>query len=127
MNFISASQLEAVAQLEFADIVRETILYDVNSLRIILNDNSYIDLWFSLRRSGRFSFHWERTTQDDTIYLHDNAPDAEWKHIATFPQHFHEGSQGQVKESYLNNDPLLALREFLVFAHLRLKPAIKSE
>lgn len=48
MKFISASQLEAIAQLEFADIVRETIVYDVNSLRIILSDTSYIDIWFSL-------------------------------------------------------------------------------
>ncbi len=116
MDFISASQLEAVAQLEFPDIIRETVLSDVNALRIIMIDNSYIDIWFSLRRSGRFSFHWERTAIDNTIYRHDNAADMDWQHIATFPQHFHNRSQVNVTESYLSKDPVLALREFLSFA-----------
>jgi len=36
--------------------------------------------------------------------------------VGTFPKHFHDGSEDNVRESYLSEDPAEALREFLRFA-----------
>src|SRR5438046_2574062 len=82
-------------------------------LRIILTDGSFVDVWFSLKLQGRYSFHWERQAIDGTIYRHDNAPHRRWEAVATFPRHFHNGSETNVSESYLSAVPEEALREFL--------------
>jgi hypothetical protein len=49
------------------------------------------------------------------IYRHDNAPHRRWEAVATFPRHFHNGSETNVSESYLSAVPEEALREFLTF------------
>ncbi|HJH27103.1 MAG TPA: hypothetical protein C5S37_10140 [Methanophagales archaeon] len=36
--------------------------------------------------------------------------------VKTFPKHFHNGSEGNVCESLISDDPANAIREFLVFA-----------
>jgi len=41
--------------------------------------------------------------------------------VKTFPKHFHEGSEEQVRESYLSDVPEEGLREFLAFARSRLQ------
>ncbi len=79
-------------------------------------------IWFSLKVADRYSYHWERRTADNTLYRHDNAPDADWKHVSTYPKHFHNGSQGNVVGSNISDDPNEALREFLKFARAILKP-----
>jgi hypothetical protein len=81
-----------------------------------VKDSSFIDVWFSLKVSGRFSYHWERRHIDGTIYRHDNFPDTNWKKVSTFPKHFHNGSQDAVEESRIDDDPLIALRQFMDFA-----------
>jgi hypothetical protein len=35
--------------------------------------------------------------------------------VATFPKHFHDGSEEQVIESHLSEEPEQALRQFLAF------------
>jgi len=40
--------------------------------------------------------------------------------VATFPHHFHDGSEGNVVESHLGESPEGALREFLAFVRERL-------
>jgi hypothetical protein len=43
-----------------------------------------------------------------------------WRHISTFPKHFHNGSESNVTESLLSDEPENALREFLAFVRLKL-------
>jgi len=108
-------QLRLIAESEFADVVQTTeIIRD--KLRVLLNDGSYIDFWWSSQIQGRFAHHWERSHIDGTIYRHDNMPHRQWQYVVTFPQHFHDGSPSEVTESYLPTEPEEALRQFLDFA-----------
>lgn len=107
--------LAQIAHSEFADIVVAT-RFDGNQLRIVLSDSSYIDFWWSMRLPGRFAQHWERRHVDGTIYRHDNAPHSKWKHLSSFPQHFHHKIDSTVVASDLSTKPEATLRQFLQFA-----------
>ena len=74
-----------------------------------------MDVWFSLTRNNKYSYHWERRKLDETIYRHDNVPHPKWKHISTYPKHFHKTSEDNVKESYINDNPEIAIQEILNF------------
>ncbi len=115
MSLVDVERLREIAEVEFADIVVEAITPDINELRIILTDGSFVDVWFSLKLQGRYSFHWERRAIDGKIYRHDNSPHKRWESVATFPKHFHDGSETNVSESHLGEAPEVALREFLAF------------
>ncbi len=118
---VDTERLKDIAEIEFSGIVEETVVTDINELRIILIDGSFIDVWFSLKLKGRYSYHWERRFVDGSIYRHDNAPHYRWNVISTFPKHFHNGSEDVVGESYISDKPELALREFLNFAITHIK------
>lgn len=124
MKLVDAEQLREIAEVEFADIVAEAFVPDANELRIILTDGSFVDVWFSLKLTGRYSYHWERRAVDGTIYRHDNAPHKRWLSVATFPKHFHNASESNVVNSNLSEAPEDALREFLTF--VREKMGISS-
>lgn len=126
MNLVDVGRLRQVAEVEFADIVADGYVPDLNELRLVLIDGSFVDAWFSLKLAGRYSYHWERRAIDGTIYRHDNAPHTNWQSVATFPHHFHDGSEGNVVESHLSDSPEQALRQFLAFARERLRSAAES-
>lgn len=107
--------LQNIVECEFADIVCGTAKGDGNELRIFLNDGSFVDIWFSMKLQGRYSYHWERRAVDGTLYRHDNAPHLKWREISTFPKHYHDGTEDNVTASYINDDPEQAIREFLTF------------
>ena len=109
-----------IAETEFSDIVVETLVPGPNELRIILADNSFLDVWFSLKLANRYSYHWERRAIDGRIYRHDNAPHRRWQGIVTFPHHFHNGSEMEVTESHISQIPADALREMLEFVRANL-------
>ena len=90
-------------------------------LRLHIIDGSYIDVWFSRKISGRYAYHWERRHIDASIYRHDNRPHAGLRDLKTFPMHFHDGSDRNIKVSNLGDDPVEAVRSFLVFARRRLR------
>lgn len=113
MSLVDVERLREIAEVEFADIVAEASIPGINELRIILSDGSFVDVWFSLKLHGRYSFHWERRAIDGTIFRHDNAPHNRWKSIATFPRHFHDETESNVSESHLSAIPEEGLREFL--------------
>ena len=109
---------------EFYDIVvdaqlRLTSSGAIERLRIFLKDESFVDVWLS--SSGKYSFHWEHRHMRGLIHRHDNAPHIRWEKIKTFPKHFHDGSEGNVKESTISDNPIEAVREFLSFIRLKLK------
>lgn len=110
-------QLE-VARQKFGDIVSEgEILYTESKeplkLRLSIVDGSIVDVFYSSR--GKYSYHWDRRIINGTIYRHDNAPHNRWKKIKTFPKHFHQETEYNIKESYISADPLFAIEEFLEF------------
>jgi hypothetical protein len=51
---------------------------------------------------------------------HDNIPHAKWKFVKTFPKHFHNGSEENVIESNISDNPEKAIREFLKFVRIYL-------
>lgn len=112
--------LKEIAEIEFSDIVAE-VLTGLNTMRIIFTDESYCDVWFSLKLPGRYSFHWERSFLDGTIYRHDNAPHMRWRGMKTFPKHFHNSSEDRVEESYLPEDPSEAVRYVISFVSAKIK------
>ena len=74
MKLADCRRLCALAREEFADNVLDARDIETNELRILLVDGSSIDVWYSLKLVGRYSYHWERRAIDGTIYRHDNAP-----------------------------------------------------
>jgi len=40
--------------------------------------------------------------------------------VGTFPDHFHDGDEGTIVESYLDSAPEAALRQVLEFVHRQL-------
>jgi hypothetical protein len=116
--------LRQIALRDFSDIVLQAhTLYlptgDPHKLRIEIADGSFLDVFISA--SGRYSYHWERRlTAAGDLYRHDNAPHLKWRHVATFPKHFHNGAEANVVESYLSNDPQEALHELLGFVRHKL-------
>lgn len=120
MTFANISRLREIAEVEFGEIVVDTKSPDLNELRIMLVDGSFVDVWFSLKLEGRYSYHWECKAIDGTIYRHDNAPHKLWRELETFPKHFHDGSEERVQESVISEVPEEGLREFLAFVRDRL-------
>jgi hypothetical protein len=53
VSLVDVERLREIAKVAFADI---------------LTDASIVDVWFSLKLQGRYSFHWERRTLDGKIY-----------------------------------------------------------
>ena len=56
---VNLRALKDIAEIEYGSIVEDTILIDVNAMRVLFYDGSYLDVWFSLKLEGRYSYHWE--------------------------------------------------------------------
>lgn len=113
-------RLAFIALREFPDVVVGTETVD-GKLRIFITDDSFIDIWFSEKRKGIYAYHWERRMVDGTIYRHDNLPDRGARNLETFPKHFHEGSEENIRESSISDDPEQAVRQFLTFVRESLR------
>ena len=116
--------LRTISLNEFADLVVSARIVslptgDPLKLRLDIVDGSLLDVFISV--SGRYSYHWERRlTSSGDLYRHDNAPHRRWRHVATFPKHFHDGSDSNVVASHVSDDPKDAMREFLTFVRHKL-------
>ena len=117
---VNVQKLREIAEVEFDDIV-EDVIVELNELRIVLIDGSYVDVWFSLKLKDRYSYHWERKSIDGSIYRHDNAPHARWKNLPTFPKHYHSRSEDTVIPSHISDNTESALRDFLDFVSKYMK------
>ncbi|MBC8224369.1 hypothetical protein H8E65_07265 [Candidatus Bathyarchaeota archaeon] len=107
-------RLAFISLREFPDVVVGTEIVE-GKQRIFIADDSFMDIWFSVKRRGVYAYHWERRMVDGSIYRHDNLPDREARDLSTFPKHFHEGSEENVRESRISDDPGKAIRQFLTF------------
>jgi hypothetical protein len=116
--------LRTISLNEFADVVVSAQIVslpagDPLKLRLDIVDDSLLDVFISV--SGRYSYHWERRLiSKGDLYRHDNAPHDKWRYVATFPKHFHDGSEGNVVESHISDAPEDAMREFLTFVRHKL-------
>ena len=113
-------QLARIAELEFATILTGTQAIEPKR-RFFLADGSFVDVWASVKLPGRFGSHWERRHVDGTVYRYDNFPDPAWHSVATFPHHFHDGSETNVVASPFPTDLLEGFRTFLAFVGSRLQ------
>jgi hypothetical protein len=103
------SQLAQVALGDFGDIVEGTKNIE-GKLRILLRDESFVDIWLSAKKEGVYAYHWERKNVDGRIFRYNNLPDREAKSLQTYPKHFHDGTERNVLESNLSDNPEEALR-----------------
>lgn len=108
-------RLSKIALSEFCDIVERTKIVE-GRLRLLLKDESFIDIWLSEKRKGIYAYHWERKHIDDSIYRENNIPDKNAKKLKTFPKHFHKKSEGKIIESNISDNPEEGLTYFLEFA-----------
>ena len=116
---IELATLKRIIDIEYSDIVRDSDIHH-DKIRVHVQDNSFVDIWFSRMIPGRFSYHWERRHIDGKIYRHDNFPDPCWKGVSTFPKHFYNGSQNQVQDSLINDYPPSGVHEFMDFIRMML-------
>lgn len=115
-------RLAHIALTEFADVIIRTRVMGRRAsvplkLRLYVRDGTFIDVWLSPNQR-RYAYHWEQRGKRGLFYRHDNAPDHPY--ITTHPKHFHNGSENAIEESYISDDPLIALREFLGFVRQKL-------
>ncbi len=108
------SKLAQIALSEFADIVIDTLIFE-GKLRIFLKDDSFIDIWLSIKKRGVYAYHWERRSVDGTIYRYDNLPDPRAKKLKTYPKHFHFKIEENIIESEINDIPEEAIKTVLEF------------
>ena len=99
---------------EFSDIVIDVHLRfspsgSVERLRVFLTDGTFIDVWLSA--SGKYSYHWEQRHVRGFIHRHDNAPHSRWKKIKTFPKHFHDIKEDNVKAKF----PMIPYQQRIIF------------
>jgi len=120
-KIIDTLELKQIIVNEFFENVSEILEPFTNELRIILKDESFIDVWFSISLANRYSYHWERKHLDSLIFRHDNAPHLKWKNISTFPKHFHNQTEENVEESHISDNPDKAIREIMSFVNDFLK------
>ena len=111
---IAYFRLKSIALQEFPDIVVSASvmkgpLNTTKSLRIFFIDNSFLEVCISEKK---YSYHWQLA---DKIYRHDNAPHKKHEKVKTFPKHFHQGSEENVKESSIADNPEIAISYFLKF------------
>ena len=117
---VTLNEIRRIAEVEFASIVTDAEVMGVK-LRIILTDTSYVDVWLSKKLENRFGFHWERGHVDGTIYRYDNFPDTDWKHIPTYPFHFHNGAQDAVEAPFFSQDVIQGFRDFMGFVEAKVE------
>jgi len=119
---IDLDKIKRIVDVEYQDILGDagTDIYH-GKIRAYILDGSIVDIWFSNKIPGRFSYHWERRHIDGKFYRHDNFPDPRWKRIPSFPKHFHNGYQNDVQESSVDDNPVLGVSQFMSFVRESLK------
>ena len=117
MNY---SELAKIAEEEFFDAVLHSQII-AGKLRLHIVDGSYLDVWFSVKIKGRFAYHWERREIDGSVYRYDNRPHEKLKHMKSFPKHFHDGSDAEIREGEFGEDPKEILRAFLQLVRAKIR------
>ncbi|HID27355.1 MAG TPA: hypothetical protein EYP22_05970 [Methanosarcinales archaeon] len=113
-------ELTEIAEEEFFDVVLQTQII-AGKLRLHIVDGSYLDIWFSMKIEGRFAYHWERRMINGSVYRYDNRPHENLRNMKSFPKHFHDGSDKEIRESEFGEDPKEILRAFLQIVRAKIR------
>ena len=72
---INTGRLKEISEIEFGDIVDDVVLTDINEIRIILIDGSFIDVW---KDTPTFPKHFHNGSEDTAApsYIPDDAETA---------------------------------------------------
>jgi hypothetical protein len=117
---VSYRELAAIAEAEFSDVILQ-VDQRPEKLRLHLIDGSYVDIWYSVRLEGRFAYHWERRMINGSVYRYDNRPHEHLKGMKSYPKHFHDGSEAEVRDCEFGDDPKVVLRAFLQVVRAKLQ------
>lgn len=116
---VSLGDLARIAEIEFVDIVDSTEMIGTK-LRVMFVKEGFIDVWLSRKLKNRFGFHWEQESTG-LSYRYDNFPNTRWKHVSTYPYHFHDGSQDNVIDSSrFAKDITEGFRDFMQWVRMEL-------
>ena len=115
MEIVNVDKLVNIIESKFSEIVVRIEKNYINELRIYIIDDSFLDVWFSLKLENRYSYHWERKEIDNSIFRHDNTPHIKWKYVNTFPKHFHNKTEENVESSHISDKPEDAIVEIMNF------------
>jgi len=119
------SRLARIAEEEFPDIVEQAETRK-DRLRLHIIDGSFIDIWFSRRILCKYAFHWERRHIDNTVYRWDNAAHRRLERLETFPHHFHEGGQHNIRPFKPRENMGDTLRTILEYIRQRIKKSLNN-
>lgn len=122
----SIDDLQRIGEVEFADIVTDTVTID-HKLRIFLIKDGFIDVNLSQRLPDKFGFHWEVMDAKGTIFRYDNFPDKNWSSVSTYPYHFHNDSQDNIEASPFPLTTIEGFRAFMEFVRGKIKKRGKSK
>jgi hypothetical protein len=111
---LTTEDLRRIAEVEFADIVVDSQSLG-EKVRLFLYDASYVDVWLSKKLVGHFGYHWERAHLDGRMYRYDNFANTAWRDVSTYPRHFHDGSQSNVRAAEFDEDLVMGFRQFMNF------------
>ena len=118
-------ELARIAEIEFSDIVDSAERIGTK-LRIILIKDGFIDVWLSRKLEDRFGFHWEQESTG-LSYRYDNFPNTMWKHISTYPYHFHNSSHNDVLDSSrFEKDIKEGFRGFMKYVRSKITGGLSS-
>jgi len=110
-------KLALVASKEFKDILRQEPLILRDRIRLLLIDESFMDIHYPVNYD--YSFHWQREKE---LYRINTAPDH--PEIETFPRHLHAGNEERTVSdtiTSLNHTPEENLRKVLSWVREKLK------
>lgn len=102
-------KLPKMAATEFTDILREDPEVFRDRIRLIFNDESFMDIRYPINHD--YSFHWQRRGE---VYRINTAP--HHPELETSPRHMHTGKEEVVKRdsvTSLDNPPEENLRRVL--------------
>ena len=113
--------LKEIIEDEFLDIVKDILRPSEEKLRVVLKDKSFIDVRLSQKVKNRFDFHWERRYINGNVFRYDNFPDTRFKHLKSFPEHFHYQKEDKVIEAKFRKSSKYGFKDFMNFVRDYLK------
>ncbi len=115
----SIGDLKHLAEIHYFDIIKSAQIINFK-LRLILINDSFIDINLSSKIPGKFGFHWETKNDNNELFRYDNFPDIKWQNVETYPFHFHYGSQENVIKSPFPQEIPQAFHAFMKFVRDRI-------
>lgn len=112
---IEIAKLKQLIESNYKEVVQSVELKHFNELRVHLKEGSFLEIWYSVKLENRYSYHWERKNISGKIYRHDNSPHLKWKHVASYPKHFHFETEDNVIESEISDFPEQAIKHMMEF------------